>query len=258
VIRNYQKGDEKRMAEIFSECFGPVTPRRVLQWKRRSGRKPEEIFVGTVDGKLVSHVEAGVQQLHQGEGVFLRTVGIGGVCTDSDCRNKGIVTNLMKIALDRARLEGVSNASLFTDLDIPAHRIYQRFGFVDIVTARTYIKYIDYPSIFAKWLRYCNRLVKADKIAARRLQGWEKSVAVQLRDVGTLSFRVRKNRFQRVRRPSEQADIEFSTDLLTYTKIMRGLVKWEDVVKASKLRVKRGYPADIEMLNRILNWRWHD
>lgn len=257
VVRNYQKGDEKRLAEIFSECFGPATPREVLKWKRRSGRKPEELYVGTVGDKLVSHVEVGVEPLHVGEGVFLKSAGIGGVCTDSDYRCKGIVTNLMKLALDHARLEGFSNSSLFTGLDFPAHRIYERFGFVDLVTYQTYVKYIDYPATFAKWLHNSNRSIKASKIAAKRLRGWEKSVTIHLRDVGTLAFRVKKNRFLKLTKPLKQADIEFTTDLSTYTEIMRGNVTWEDAVKAGKLAGKRGQPADIEMLNRILNWRWH-
>lgn len=259
VVRNYQKGDEKRLAEIFSECFGPVTSREVLNWKRRSGRKPEDLYVGTVDDKLVSHVEVGVERLHVGEGVFIRTAAIAGVCTDSDYRCRGVVTNLMKFALDRVQLEGFSNSALFTGLDLlPARRIYHRFGFVDLVTTRIYAKYIDYPATFARWLRNSNRSIKASKIAANRLRGWEKSVTVQLRDVDTLAFRVRKNHLQRLSKPPKQADIGFITDLSTYIKIMRGTVKWEDAVNANKLTVKHGQPADIEMLNRLLHWRWHD
>lgn len=258
VIRNYQKGDEVGLARIFGECFGPATPREVMYWKRRSERKPEELYVGIVGDKLVSHVEVGAQRLHVGEGVFLKSAGVGGVCTDSDYRSKGIVTNVMKLALNRAQLEGFSNSSLFTGLDFPAHRIYERFGFIDVVTWRTYVKHIDYLATFARWLRNSNRSIKASKIATKRLRGWDKSVTIRLRDVGTLAFRVKKNRFQKLSKPPKRADVDFDTDLSTYISIMRGLVRWEDAVKARKLLVKCGQPADIEMLNRILHWRWHD
>lgn len=193
-----------------------------------------------------------------GEGVFLKTATIAGVCTDSDYRCRGIVTNLMKLALDRAQFEGFSNSSLFTGLDFPARRIYHRLDFVDIVTTRIYAKYLDYPATFARWLRNSNRSIKASKIAANRLRGWEKSVTVQLRDVGTLAFRVKKNHLQKLSKPPKQADIEFSTDLTTYIRIMRGTVEWEDAVKTNKLTVKHGQPADIEMLSRLLHWRWQD
>jgi len=258
TVRNYQKGDEFALAKIYSECFGPVAPGRVRQWHRRPGFRSEDVFIGMADGKLVSHVDVEFKQLHHGEGVHIKTAGIGGVCTDSDYRKKGIVTNLMKLALEHGQQVGVSNASLFTDLDIPAHRIYERFGFVDVVTWRTYTRIVDYPFIFTRWLRYLNRSLKYDKIAAKKIAGWEKSVAIQLKEIGTLSFRFRKGRFQKLKKPSKRVDVEFSSDVQTYAKILRGVVQWEDAVVAKKLTLKRGEAADIEMLKRILRWRWED
>jgi len=258
TIRNYLEGDEVALAKIFSECFEPVPPSRVRLWHRRSSMRPKDVFVGVVDGKIVSHASVEFKQLHHGEGVYLKTAGIGGVCTDSDYRKKGIVTNLMRLALDQGQQNGASNASLYTDLDIPAHRLYQRLGFVDIMTWRTYTKIIDYTFIFAQWLRQLNRLLKDHRLAARKLEGWEKSVAVQLKEVGTLSFKFREKSFQRLKKPPKRADVEFSTDLQTYTKIMRRVASWEDALREGKLIVKRGQPADIEMLKRILRWGWDD
>jgi len=258
VVRHYTKGDEAHLAKLFSECFGHVTPRLLMQWYRRLKVSPEHIFIGEADGRPVSSVEVVFKQLHLGEGVFSKTGGISGVCTDSDYRKKGIVTNLMKLSLESAKNSGVSNASLFTGLDIPAHRIYQRLGFVDIMTGRSYIKYLDYPTIFAKWVRRLNRAFKDSKIARRKLEGWEKSAAIQLREVGTLAFRFSRGHFRTLRKAPKTADIEFSTDLETYTKIMRNVLTWEDAVKAQKLVVKRGEAVDIDMFLRILHWRWDD
>lgn len=258
TVRNYLKGDEIALAKIFSECFGPVTPRLIRQWHKRSNIRSEDVFVGLADGKLVSHVNMESKQLHHGEGVCIKTAGIAGVCTDSDYRKKGVVTSLLNLCLNHAQHEGFSNASLYTELDGPGHGIYQRSGFVDITTFRTYIKYIDYPFVFARWIRYLNRSLKDSKVATRKLEGWEKSVILQLQEVGTLCFSFKKKHFQRLKKPPKQGDIEFFTDLQTYTKITRGVVKWEDAVRTGNLTVRRGEPADIEMLKRILNWRWHD
>jgi ribosomal protein S18 acetylase RimI-like enzyme len=258
VVRNLKKGDEAGLAKIYSECFGPTTPRLLQQWYRRQKSQPNQIFVGTVEGNPVSAVEYVFKDLHLGEGVYSKTGGISGVCTNSDYRHKGIVTNLMKLALDSAKNSGVSNASLYTGLDIPAHRIYQRFGFIDIMTWRTYIKYLDYPAVFAKWVRYLNRTYKDTKLAQKKLQGWEKSVSVHLKQVGTLSFKFRKGHFQRLKKTPKAADIEFSTDLPTYAMIMRNVLMWVDAVKQKKLIVKRGEAADIEVFNHILHWSWGD
>ena len=258
MVRNYKKGDEQGLAKIYSECFGPTTVRLLLQWYRHNKTKPNQIFVGAVEGKPVSAVEYVFKDLHLGEGIYSKTGGISGVCTDSDYRHKGIVTNLMKLSLESAKNCGVSNASLYTGLDIPAHRIYQRFGFIDIMTWRMYIKYLNYPAIFAKLVRYLNRTYKDSKLAQKKLQGWEKSVSVHLKQVGTLCFKFRKGHFQRLKKTPKAADIEFSTDLQTYAMIMRNVLKWEDAVKQKKLVVKRGEAADLEMLNRILHWSWSD
>ncbi len=258
LVRNYKKGDEVRLAEILSECFSPTTVRRVRKWLRRVEVLPEHIFVGEVEGKPVSIVDLEFKKLHLGEEVYVKTGGIAGVCTDSDYRRKGIVTNLMKQALDYTKQSGVSNSGLFTDLDIPAHRIYSRLGFVDIKTEKLFIRYLDYPFFFKQWIRRRNRLLRYAKIAQRRLRGWEKSVVIQLKDIGTLCFRFKRGRFQTPKKPPKTLDIIFSTDARTYTRICLGAIEWEEAVKTRKLVVEKGEPADIEMLKRILRWMWEE
>jgi len=260
AVRNYRKGDEAHLAKIYSECFGSTTPRLLKQWHRRNRVLPEHIFIGEVDGKPVSCVEFVFKPLHLGEGVYLKTAGVSGVCTDSDYRKKGIVTNLMKLSLNSAESSGgASNSSLYTGLDIPAHRIYSRLGFVDIMTWRAYIKYLDFPLVFSKWMRMVNRRLKDSKIATRKLQGWEKTVTIELKEAGPLAFRFRRGRFERLKRPPKKPDIVFSTDILTWTLITReGLLDWEQAVKTSKLTWKRGEPGDIETIKRVLKWMWDD
>lgn len=258
LVRNYRKGDEARLAEIYSECFSPVTPRRIKKWHRRVGVLPEHIFIGEVEGKLTSSVELEFQKLHLGEEVYLKTGGIAAVCTDSDYRRKGIGTNLMKQALNYTKQSGVSNSALFTDLDIPAHHIYSRMGFVDISTFQSFIKYLDYPFVFKRWIRRRNRLLKYAKIAKRKLQDWDKSVVIDLKDVGALCFRFKCGRFQTLKKQPKTPDIVFSTDAQTYTRICWGAIEWEHAVKTRKLVVEQGEPADIEMLKRILRWMWEE
>lgn len=257
-IRNYKSGDEAHLARIFSECFGPTTPRLLKQWYRRMKVLPEHVFIGEVEGKPVSCVELVFKDLHLGEGVYLRTAGISGVCTDSDYRHRGIVTNLLKLSLERAKESGASNSSLYTGLDIPAHRIYTRLGFIDVATFHSFVKYLDFPFLFSRWIRHLNRSLKASKIAQRKLQGWEKTVAIQIREVGSLAFRFRKGRFQKLERAPKAADVDFSTDIETYHKVKRNVIEWRNAVETGKLVVRRGESADIEMLNRILKWMWEE
>jgi len=259
TVRNYRKGDEALLAKIYSECFGPVTPRLLRQWYRVMEVLPEHIFIGEVNAKPVSCVEFVVRQLHLGEGVYLKTGGISGVCTDSDFRKKGIVTNLMKLSLNYAENIGASNSSLYTGLDIPAHRIYSRLGFVDIMTRHVYIKYIDFPIVFAKWIRMLNRQLKDSKIATRKLQGWEKSVIMELKEVGSVAFRFKRGRFEKLKKPPKKPDIVLSTDIQTYTQMVReGVFDWEEAFQTKKITWKRGDSSDVEMLKQVLRWMWED
>jgi len=258
VVRNYRKGDELRLAEIYSECFDPITARIVKKWHRRAKVLPKHIFIGEVESRIVSSVVLEFRKLHLGEEVYLKTGGVAGVCTGSDYRRKGVVTNLMKQALDYTKQSGVSNSALFTDLDIPAHRIYSRLGFIDIKNWKSFIKYLDYPFVFKRWVRRRNRLLKYAKIAKRKLQGWEKSVVIKLKDVGTLCFRFKHGRFETLKKPPKTPDIIFSADVPTYTRVSAGAIEWKEAVKNGKLVVEKGKPAEIEMLKRILKWIWEE
>ncbi len=258
VVRNFKKGDEVRLAEIFSECFRPTTISFVKRWLRRAGVLPEHMFVGEVRDTLVSVMVVEFKKLHLGEEVFLKTGGIGAVCTDSDYRRKGIMTNLIKQALSYLRQNGVSNSALFTDLDIPAHRIYSRLGFVDVATARSFVKFFDYPFVFKQWIRRRNRLLKYAKMARRRLHGWERSVVIEIKDVGTLSFRFKRGRFQMLKKPPRTPDVVFSTDLLTCAREYLGAMEWEEAVRTGRIVFRKGESADIEVVKRIFTWEWEE
>ncbi|MFX0068989.1 MAG: GNAT family N-acetyltransferase [Candidatus Hodarchaeota archaeon] len=257
-VRNYKKGDEIELAKILSECFGPITPKQLLQWYSQERVNPEDVFVAEVDGKLVSTVEIISRELHVGEKIYLRTGAIAGVCTDSDYRKKGIATSLMKKALELKKSKGISSASLYTELDNPARRVYERLGFIDLTTFRTFVKYLDFHSFFTNWIRMRNRRLKDSKIAKKKLEGWEKTIVIDIKEVGTLSFQFKKGRFRVLRKVPKRIDIEFSTDLQTYTKIWWNVLSWEEAVKDKILVLKQGKKEDIELFKRFLHWRWGD
>ena len=257
-VRNYKKGDEIGLAKILSECFGPITPKQLLQWYSRERVDPNDVFVAEADGELVSTVEIISRKLLVGEKIYLRTGAIAGVCTDSDYRKKGIATNVMRRALDLKKSKGVSSASLYTELDNPARRVYERLGFIDLTAFRTFIKYLDFHSFFTNWIRLRNRRLKDSKIAKRKLEGWEKTIVIYIKEVGALSFQFKKGRFRVLRKIPKRVDIEFSTDLQTYTKIWWNVLPWEKAVKDKRLILKQGESKDLELFRRFLNWRWED
>jgi GNAT superfamily N-acetyltransferase len=256
VIREAHKDhDEGQIAQILSECFGPVTPRQLSQWLW----KPEvKSFVSEVDSNVVSHINIVLKELHLGEGVYLKTGGIGGVCTCSEYRRKGVMTDMMQQTLDYIKNTGVSNSALYTGLMLPAHRIYERSGFCDVQTWPFYLKILDFPYVFRLWLRDLNRVIKASRIAQKTLQGWNRSLVFHFEEFGVQSFRFSHGRFQRTREPPRNAYIVISTSLETLFRIMWGGLGLVDAMKTGKIRVKHGNEADLQMLRRILIRIWDE
>lgn len=257
-VRNYKEGDETALAKILSECFGPITPKQLLRWYSLEKVGPEDVFIAEVDGEPVSTVEIISRKLHVGEKTYLKTAAIAGVCTDSDYRKKGIATNLMRKALDLKKSKGVSSASLYTEFDNPARRVYERLGFIDLTAFRTFIKYLDFHSFFTNWIRIRNRRLKDSKIAKRKLEGWQKTIVINIEEVGALSFQFKKGRLTVLRKSPKKPDIEFSTDLQTYTKIWWNVLPWEKAIKDKRILLKKGEKEDIELFKRFLHWRWED
>ena len=146
IMRERQEGkDDVKLAQILSECFGPITSRQMRRWIQQAEGKN---FVIEIGGEVVSQVEIDLKELHLDEGIYVKTGGIGGVCTCSDYRRKGIMTNLLQQSLTYIKNSGISNSALYTGLMLPAHRIYHRLGFCDVQRWPFYVKYLDYPYVF--------------------------------------------------------------------------------------------------------------
>jgi len=256
-MRECQEGkDDAKLAQILSECFGPTTPRQVRRWIKQSGGKS---FVLDVEGdEVVSSVGIEYKELHLGEGVHVKTAGIGGVCTCSDYRRKGIMTNLLRQSLNYTKSSGVSNSTLYTGLTLPAHRIYQRLGFCDVQTWLFYVKFLDYPYVFRTWLRELNRYLKCSKIAREVLRDWNRSVVFELEKVGPQPFRFQHSRFQKLKKPPRFPDLAISMSIETLIRVMWGAIKFEDATKTGKMLVKRGTEADLRVLRKVLIQTWDD
>lgn len=255
-MREARKGkDEEQTVRILSECFGPITPRQLSRWLDKPDIKD---FVCEVNGEIVSHIDVEFKSLHFGEGVYLRTGGIGGVCTCSECRRKGIMTDMMQQMLDYIKNADASNSTLFTGSRLPAHRIYERYGFCDVQTWPAYVKILDYAYVFRRWLRDLNRTIKVSKIAQRNLQGWNRVIYLELRETGLQTLRVRNGHFQRLIKSVNSVDLEIASSWETLLGIMWGGLEFGDAVEKGEVRVKRGIEPDLRMLKKILSGIWDE
>jgi GNAT superfamily N-acetyltransferase len=262
AIREVQEGkDEARLAQIFSECFAPPsTGRQVSRWLRQAKQSPlgSKSFVCEVDGEVVSNVSVDFKALHLGEDVYVKTGGIAGVCTCSDYRRRGIMTDLMEKSLAHVKNAGASTSALYTSLAFPAHRIYERCGFSDIQTWPIYVKILNFPHYFRTWLRGLNRHLKFSKIGRKTLQNWNRTVVFELENGGVHSFRFRHGTFRRLSKPPKSADIIIATSVEMLLRVMWGAIKLEDAINTSKVQVRKGNEPDLRILRKILIRVWDE
>jgi predicted N-acetyltransferase YhbS len=267
LVRSAEEGkDEADLAQITSECFGPITPRRMAKWmhhEKKDASGQDRFFVAEVDGKVVGNVAVAPRKMHLGEGVYARTLGVLGVCTCSEYRKQGIATSLLQQALAYADKVGFSNITLYTAILIPAHRIYQRLGFRDIEKATRYVKYFDYDYVFRRWVRWCNQYLKHSIIAQKILQNWNRSVVFDLESEGVKAFCFRNGHFQRLSKPPRTADILIDTSVECLTRVMSGAYEFgsnvlKNAIKTGQMQVRRGNDSDLKILNEILVGVWDE
>jgi len=261
----FRSADEKRdyadLASVMSECFGPVTPRIMKKWikgEKKNSSGLDRFFVAEVDGTAVGSVSVAPRKLHLGEGVYIKTLAVLGVCTGSEYRGRGVATGLLKQAMAFADKSGFSNSSLYTATLLPAHRIYVREGFRDVQKTTRYVKILDYDFTFRGWVKGRNRALKHSNIAQRTLRGWNRTVVFDLGSNGVKGFRFRNGRFQRLTKPPKSADIHVVTTVETMISLMSEVYLLADAIKAGHMQVKGASDADLKILNKILVGIWDE
>ena len=164
---------------------GEITlgPKRSDGWRKVSA---------DVGGKDVSHLYYGPAKVRVGRHAAVTMSCIGGVGTDKQHRRKGLARRVFSRAVAAMKGEGYTVAGLFTSRRLVAHRLYRRFGLVDVSSGRIACKVLD-PAALAR--RGLSSLVQhSPELGRRRLAlrlCFERSRTVYLKiegnDVSVLS-----------------------------------------------------------------------
>lgn len=98
-------------------------------------------------GRDVSHLVYARFPFQAGRGV-VNMAGVGGVATEPEHRRQGLSGKVFARAMAAIKADGYSCSGLYTATSIVAHRLYRRFGFVDLLQHRPAYKLLD-PEAFA-------------------------------------------------------------------------------------------------------------
>lgn len=184
TVREARIDDATDLARIISESFSRlVTPRQVKRELRKEKGNPKafsKTFVAEIDGRIVGQFVLEYRDLHLGEGIYIRTAAIIGVCTDPDYRKRGVATTLLSAGLEFAKNDGAACSGLFTAINGPAQRVYSKLGFLDIETFQIQSKLIDSRFMFLGRLKARSGLLKRSKLAMCSLKDWNKVVVLEI------------------------------------------------------------------------------
>ncbi|RLF19070.1 MAG: hypothetical protein DRZ82_06910 [Thermoprotei archaeon] len=138
IYRVYREGDEEGITEVMRKCFGTFNQFQLdaktwLSYREVDyGFKTDYSLVAEANGKIVGHVQVVLRRLKLGKG-YVNVGGIANVSTDPDYRGRGIATNLMRMALELCKKEGIHLSDLMTSYGYVAHRVYRRLGYADVI-----------------------------------------------------------------------------------------------------------------------------
>jgi hypothetical protein len=134
-----------------------------------------------VEGKNASHLFYGPQKVQLGRDAAVTLAGIGGVGTDGAHRRQGLAGKVLGHALSQMKRDGWNAGGLYTSRRIVAHRLYRRYGFVDLCRRKPTCKLLDAVGLARQLLSELAR--RSAELQARSLT---LSLAVEREQPGNL------------------------------------------------------------------------
>jgi len=113
-----------------------------IEPKVKRGRRWTRVYA-EADQRDVSHLGYGPRHLRMGREGIVRMAAIAGVGTDSAFRRQGIARRVFAHAMEEMHRDGYPSVGLYTSRRIVAHRLYQRFGLVDVARRMSCCKLLD-------------------------------------------------------------------------------------------------------------------
>jgi hypothetical protein len=165
-------------------------------------------------GRDASHLSYGPRELQVGPEGTVRLAAIGGVSTDREFRRRGLAGQVFARAMEEIRREGYSCVGLYTSTRIVAHRMYRRFGLVDVGRSPRGYKLLDPGSVVCDTL---NHVLRDDSEGSKPIV-----LRVTLRPHEPIFVRIEAGAARPVRRPRREADVSLEMSSHTFIALRQG------------------------------------
>jgi putative sterol carrier protein len=206
----------------------------------------QRVFV-EAKGRDVSHLFYGPAEVQIGRQGRVKVAAIGGVGTDPKHRHQGLAAAVFTRALREMAKEKYSATGLYTSKRLVAHRLYRRFGLVDIWERRPASKLLD-PGGFI------HRRVSEFVRESREMGGRRMTLQFELSLAQPINVRIEGNEVTILSRSPRQVDVTMELLPQTLLPLLNGQLTLREALASRRLRWE-GDPAVFAILSNAMKAR---
>ena len=203
------------------------------------------------DGRDVSGLHLGRREFQVGRGAYVSMGTIGGVSTRREYRGQGLSSAVMARTLEEMRQRGLATTGLYTGTRIVAHRLYRRFGYVDIFIPHMRTLILDMRAFLRRQARSWLRRAEGTR-AVGRLRG---TVVFDLGADGCYSLRLDGGEVSVRKGRSRSAELTLSLSQPALVSLFTRTVSSGELLRRGELEVS-GSKALWRRLQGTLFPRW--
>lgn len=191
-----------------------------------------------VDGRQVSGLGLGRRDFQVGPGTYLSMGSIGGVSTRPEYRSRGLSSAVMARTIEEMKARRLATSGLYTGTRIVAHRLYRRFGFVDVFIPHMRTLILQPRDYLRRQARHWLTRAQSTPEGAQRVARLRATVVFDLTDSGPLTLRLRAGEVSVRRGRSRRADLTLTLDEAALASIFQRTVSTEELLRLGRLQVR--------------------
>ena len=173
------------------------------------------------EGQDVSHLSFAPMPVQMGPGTAVSMAGIGGVGTEPEFRRRGLARRVFARSMEEMKEAGYSCVGLYTGTEIVAHRLYRRFGFVDVLVPGVAAKLLDAPGYVQE--RFAH-LVRGFDVA-EEVQRWRGRLQVHLAPHPPIFLHIDRGEVRLLQAQPETLDLTLRMGTVTFLQLFRNMVR---------------------------------
>jgi len=217
-----------------------------------STERPEHEFAITdtqiavvQDGRRVSGLHLGCRDFQLARGTYVSMGTIGGVSTSRTHRGKGLSSVVMAKTIEEMRERGLATSGLYTGTRIVAHRLYRRYGYVDVFIPHMRTLVLDVGAYLRRHVRRWLDRAEGTESGREKVAGLRGVVLFDLDEAGRYTLRLERGKPTLRKSGTRRPGLTVKLTLAALASIYQRTVSTEELLRS----------GDIELAGSRALWR---